>query len=159
LPRRSRPCLWLVDSPAKPRRGGSCAPPSAERQKAVVRRYYEDVLTGRRVDVLEQLIAPGFVGHDPVGARMDRSGYIDAVRMWHDGFRRMAVRIDDQVTEGRLVTTRWSATGTHTGRFVGIEPTGREVTMSGIDIHRLEGDRLVELWEQLDLASLLAQML
>jgi steroid delta-isomerase-like uncharacterized protein len=148
-----------VESGRAPRRAGVCVRPSAEHRKFVVRRYYEDVLTARRLDVLEQLVAPEFVGHDPVGARMDRSGYIDAVRMWHDGFARMVVRIDDQVAEGDRVTTRWSATGTHTGRFVGIPATGREVTMQGIDIHRLEADRLVELWEQLDLASLLAQML
>ena len=124
-----------------------------------MRRYYDEVLTGRRLDVLEQLVAPEFVGHDPVGAKMDRAGYIDAVRMWHTGFGELVVRVEDQVAERDRVTTRWTATGIHTGQFAGIEPTGRKVRIYGIDIHRLEGDRLVELWEQLDLASLLAQML
>jgi steroid delta-isomerase-like uncharacterized protein len=158
LPRRKRLCTWRAAVPG-PRRGGACVPVSADQRKALVRRYYQDVLTARRLDVLEALVAPQFVGHDPIGARMDRSGYIDSVRMWHDGFGRIVVRVDDQVAEGNRVTTRWSATGTHTGRFAGIPATGREVTMSGIDIHRVQSGRLVELWEQLDLASLLAQML
>lgn len=159
MPRRSRPCLRIVDVPARGRRGGACVRPGADRHKAVVRRYYEEVLMGRRIGALEHLIAPGFVGHDPMGARVDRDEYIAAVRMWHNGFRRLAVHVDDQIAEGRFVTTRWSATGTHTGHFAGIGPTGREVTASGIDIHRVEHGQLVEAWEQLDLASLLAQML
>ena len=117
------------------------------------------MVTERRLEVLGELLAPGFVGHDPTGATMDRVEYHDAVRMLHDGFGALVVRIDDQVAEKDRVTTRWTATGTHTGWFAGIPPTGREVTLTGIDIHRLEGDRVVELWEQLDLATLLAQLL
>jgi predicted ester cyclase len=132
---------------------------AGERPKRIVRRYYDEVLTHRRLDVFERLIAPGFVGHDPSGATMDRVGYHDAVRMLHDGFASLNVRIDDQIAERDLVTTRWTATGLHTGPFAGVAPTWRQVTLSGIDIHRLEGDRLVEMWEQLDFASLLAQLL
>ena len=67
--------------------------------------------------------------------------------------------VGDQLAEKDRVSTRWSATGMHTGEFAGIPATGREVTLSGIDIHRVSGDRLVELWEQLDLASLVAQLI
>ncbi len=90
---------------------------------------------------------------------MDRAGYFSAVRMLHDAFDPLTVSIDDQVAERDRVTTRWSAVGTHIGTFAGIPPTGREITLTGIDIHRLAGDRVVELWEQLDLATLLAQLL
>ena len=128
-------------------------------RKRLVGRYYHEVLTGRRLDVLDALLAPGFVGHDPAGAMIDRAGYFSAVRMMHTAFGTLVVRVDDQIAERDRVTTRWSATGTHTGAFAGVPATGREVTMSGIDIHRLDGDRLAELWEQLDLASLLAQLL
>jgi len=117
------------------------------------------VLSDRRLDVLEVLVGHEFVGHHPSGATMDRDGYFAAVRMLHDAFSDLVVSIDDQVAENDRVTTRWSAVGTHTGTFAGIAPTGRNVVISGIDIHRLDGDRLVELWEQLDLASLIAQML
>jgi predicted ester cyclase len=128
-------------------------------RKLVVRRYYDEVLTRRRVDLLEQLMAPGFVGHDPVGATMDRADHMDAIRMLHKGFGRLEVRVDDQVAENDRVTTRWTAIALHTGSFAGIAATWREVMISGIDIHRLDGDQLVEQWEQLDLASLIAQLL
>ena len=104
--------------------------------------------------IVEQSIAFG-----ELTVRVHRETILDAVRMLHDGFGSLTVTIDDQIAERDRVTTRWTATGLHTGWFAGIAPTWREVTISGIDIHRLDGDRLVEMWEQLDLASLLAQLL
>jgi predicted ester cyclase len=145
--------------PLGERRASDCVPIGTDRGKRVVRLYYQAVLAGRRLDVLDDLLAPGFVGHDPAGAMIDRSDYIDAVRMLHAGFSRLIVKVDDQLADKDRVTTRWTATGMHTGAFAGIPPTGREVMLSGIDIHRLRGDRLVELWEQLDLASLVAQLI
>jgi predicted ester cyclase len=130
-----------------------------DRSKRVVRRYYADVFEGRRLDVLELLVAPGFVGHDPAGATMDRDGYFGAVRLLHEAFGRIEVSVDDQVAEKDRVTTRWSAVATHIGEFAGIPPTGRDVILTGIDIHRLDGDRLVELWEQLDLATIISQLI
>jgi predicted ester cyclase len=79
--------------------------------------------------------------------------------MLHEAFAQLVVSIDDQVAEKDRVTTRWSAVGTHIGEFAGIPPTGREIVMAGIDIHRIDGDRLVELWEQLDLSAIISQML
>jgi predicted ester cyclase len=129
------------------------------RAKRLVQRYYQDVIQDRRLDVLHNLVAPGFVGHDPAGATMDRDAYFAAVRMLHEAFGQVEMSIDDQVAEGDRVTTRWSAVATHIGAFAGIPPTGRDVILSGTDIHRLEGDRLVELWEQLDLATLISQLI
>ena len=142
-----------------PRRSSGCVHLLDDQPKRIVQRYYEDVLMGRRLDVLDGLLAPGFVCHDPAGAPIDRSGYFVAVRMMHDGFGRLDVTIEDQLAERDRVTTRWSAKARHTGWFAGIPATDRDVTMCGTDVHRLDGGRLVELWEQLDLASLWAQLL
>jgi steroid delta-isomerase-like uncharacterized protein len=130
-----------------------------DRRARLVRRFYDDVLGNRRLDVLDVLLAPKFVGHDPAGAMMERADYIAAIRMLHDGFANMIVSVNDQLADGDRVTTRWTATAHHTGDFAGIPATGRDVLLSGIDIHRLDGDRIVELWEQLDLASLVAQLI
>ncbi len=142
-----------------PRRRLGCPPVPPGRTKRVVRRYYEDVLIDRRLDVLRELLAPEFVGHDSAGATIDRAGYIAGVRGLLSAFGELSVSIDDQVAESDRVTTRWSAVGRHTGVYAGIAPTGREVLMAGTDIHRIDGDRVDELWEQVDFASLLAQLL
>ena len=142
-----------------PRGRLGCPHASPGHAKRVVRRYYEDVLVGRRLDVLDDLLAPAFVGHDSAGATIDRAGYIAGVRTLLAAFSDLEIWVDDQIAESDRVTTRWSAVGRHTGTFAGIAPTGREVLMAGTDIHRLDGGRVGELWEQVDFASLLAQLL
>jgi len=141
------------------RRRHHCPPLLDDRPKRVVRRFYDEVLTGRRVDLMEAMIAPDFVGFDSTGAMMDATGYVLAVEMLHDGFGELTVTVEAQIAEKDRVTTRWTAIGRHTGSFAGIAPTGREVMLAGTDIHRIDGHRLVELWEQVDFAGVVAQLL
>jgi steroid delta-isomerase-like uncharacterized protein len=142
-----------------PRRGTRCSLPREDRAKRIVRRYYDEVLTGRRLDLLDRLVAPGFCGHDGAGGLMDLPGYRASAQMLHAAFPDPIVTVEDQLAERDRVSTRWWASGTHTGPFAGIPPSGRVVTISGMDIHRLDRGRIAELWEELDVASLLAQML
>ena len=109
--------------------------------------------------MLRRLVGRDFIGHDSGGALMDRIDYISAVEMLHEGFGAITVTIEDQIAEGDRVTTRWSAVARHTGAFAGIAPTGREVMLAGTDIHRLDGGRFAEVWEQIDFASLIAQLI
>jgi predicted ester cyclase len=53
---------------------------------------------------------------------------------------------------------RWSSTGTHNGVFMGIPPTGKPTTVTGIDIFRIAGGKLVELWQNWDQLGLLQQI-
>lgn len=141
------------------RRRHTCPPLPDDRAKRVVRRVYEDALSRRKLDVLADIVAPDFVGYDSAGAMMDRDGYLSAIAMLHDGFAVLDVTVEEQIAEGDRVTTRWTAIATHTGSFAGVAPTWREVMMAGTDIHRVDGHRIVELWEQVDFAGVLAQLL
>ena len=141
------------------RRRHHCPPLPDDRPKRAVRRLYEDVLAARRLDLLEDVLGPDFVGYDSGGAMMDFDGFVAAVEMLHGGFGELTVTVEDQIAERDRVTTRWTAVGRHTGSFAGIAPTGREVMMAGTDIHRVDGHRLVELWEQVDFAGVIAQLL
>jgi steroid delta-isomerase-like uncharacterized protein len=147
-------------APSRSRRGPRCARAHDDDElKRIVHRYYHEVLTHRRVAVLDELVAPDFVGHDGAGALMDREGYRAAAAMLLTAFPDLVAVVEDQVAEGDRVSTRWWASGTHAGEFAGIAPTGRTVTITGIDIHRVGRGRIAELWEELDVATLLAQML
>ena len=64
----------------------------------------------------------------------------------------------DQVAEADKVVTRWSVTGTHAGDFAGVPATGRRVTVTGIQTHRVRHGRLIEHWEELDLRGVLRQL-
>src|SRR5439155_23649162 len=81
--------------------------------KALVRRYYDEVLTGRDRQLLARLLDPSFVSHVSGGPDAGAEAYIAAVGATHAAFPDLVVTVHDQVAEDDKVVTRWSATGTH----------------------------------------------
>ena len=129
-----------------------------EENKALVRRYYQEVLTGHDRDLLARLLDPSLVSHVCGGPDARAGAYAAAVDATHAAFPDLVVTVHDQVAEEDKVATRWSATGTHAGDFAGVPATGRLVTVSGIHIHRVRHGRLIEHWEELNLLGVLRQL-
>ena len=78
--------------------------------------------------------------------------------MFRSAFPDLNVTVEDSIAEGDKVVQRLSQTGTHEGEFMGVEPTGRKVTSSGIIIGRLEDGKAVKEWAQLDQMGLMQQL-
>src|SRR6266511_5287308 len=130
---------------------------SIETNKTLVRRFYDEVLNGRRVEAIHELAIPGYDEHDPLpGQRDGRDGLTDRVGMLINGLA-PTVTIEDVVAEGDRVVARWTNGARHVGDFLGIPPTGRSCAIAGIDIYRLKGDRLAEHWHVIDQLSMLQQ--
>ena len=119
--------------------------------KSLVRRYYEEVLNGRQVQVVDDLIAPDFVNHLPDGNRIDLEVYKQALSQTLAVLPDLHVTIEDQIAEGDKVVTRFRGTGTPQVEYAGIKPTGKPITVTAIHIHRLRDGRLCELWEAINL--------
>jgi predicted ester cyclase len=66
--------------------------------------------------------------------------------------------VEDQVAEGDKVVTRWSFTGIHRGNVMGIAPTGKQVTTSGVMIDRIIGGKIAEEWEEYDSLGMMQQL-
>jgi steroid delta-isomerase-like uncharacterized protein len=131
---------------------------SAETNKALVRRYFDEALNGRQVDVVDELAAIDFQEHDPLpGQREGREGLKDRVSMLVEGLD-PTFTIDDLIAEGDRVVVRWTNSATHSGTFLGIPPTGRSCRFAGIDIFRLDGGQLVEHWHVVDQLTMLQQL-
>jgi steroid delta-isomerase-like uncharacterized protein len=126
--------------------------------KALVRRYYDEVLTGRDRSVLGQLLDPSFVSHVSGGPDVGAGAYAAAVEATFAAFPDLVVTVHDQVAEDDKVATRWSATGTHDGDFAGVPASGRLVTVTGIHVHRVRHGRLAEHWEELNMLGVLRQL-
>ena len=129
-----------------------------EQNKALVRRYYDEVLTGRDRQLLDQLLDASFISHVSGGPDAIVETYVAAVDTTLAAFADLEVKVEDQIAEGDKVATRWRATGTHTGTFAGVGGTGRVITVTGIHVHRVAQGRLVEHWEELNLLGALRQM-
>lgn len=126
--------------------------------KALARRYYDEVLTARNRGVLGQLLDSSFVSHLSDGSGAGAEAYAAAVDATFAAFPGLAVTVHDQVAEDDKVVTRWSAAGTHHGDFAGVPASGRVITVTGIHIHRVRDGRLAGHWEELNMLGVLRQL-
>ncbi|MGW0466931.1 ester cyclase [Streptomyces sp. NPDC003027] len=128
--------------------------------KTTARRFFELASADGGLPPLDEIFDEDYHDHDPANPQ-DVIG-MDAVRReldeWRGGFR-FRFTVEDQIAEGDRVCTRWTWNATHTGDFMGIEATGKEVSMSGTVVHRFREDgKIVEGWWQYDLLGLMGQL-
>lgn len=132
---------------------------STEENKALVRRWLQDVDTGD-VGVVDKYLDPQVVDHNPppFQAQPGFEGAKQAFSYALGAFSDFRHEVEQQLAEGDFVVTRVTGYGKHTGEFMGVPPTGRDVQMEGIAIHRIEDGQIVEHWAQVDAANLLMQL-
>lgn len=132
---------------------------SAEHNKTVVRRFVQEVWSKGNLAAVAELVAPNVVDHNPLpGQAPGIEGIKQVVTTFRNAFPDARFTSEDLVTEGDRVVTRWTGRGTHKSEFEGIAPTGRQVTMTGIDIFRVVGGKIVERWANQDDLGLLRQL-
>lgn len=130
-----------------------------EENKAIVRRWIEDFWNKDSPDSIDELCATNFVLHGaPPGVAADFEGMKRAHAMHHTGFPDMHFTIEDMIAEGDKVATRSTFRGTHEGEWAGIPPTGKQVTIAGIEITRLEGGKYAETWLNMDMLGAMQQL-
>jgi len=130
---------------------------SAKENKAIVRRWNEVVNTGN-VKVLDELAGANYVLHSSGGTRSLedlKKGLHTAGRA---AFPDTRITIEDEVAEGDKVVIRWTIRGTHKGEYMGIAPTGKQVTMTGISVYRIEKGKIVEDWSNSDMLGMMQQL-
>jgi steroid delta-isomerase-like uncharacterized protein len=132
---------------------------ATEHVKEIARRIVEDVWNARDAGAVDQLYAPDFHNRDArPGMSSDRDGIKQTVSATAAAFPDFRLALEDAIADGDVVVTRWTFTGTHTGSFWGIPPTGREVRFTGVTINRLRDGRCVEEWTNSDSLGMLQQL-
>ena len=124
--------------------------------KAMARRFLEETQNLRNLEVVDELVAPGFVGHSEVIAGID--ALKSAIQENLDAFPDLQVTIDDQISSDDTVVTRYSAHGTQHGEYHGLEPTEKEVTYTVVSIHRFADGKIAEGWRVVDRLDILEQL-
>ena len=128
--------------------------------KLVIATAIIDVLNKGQFEKVDELFADELVEHDPyqTKTKSPKENFITAVKAFRSAFPDGVMTIEKQIAEGDFVSTRWSNTGTHLGEFMGIPPTNRKITFTGIFFDRLENGKIVETWANYDLFGLLQQI-
>jgi predicted ester cyclase len=124
--------------------------------KALVQQFFDEVINQRNLAALGQFVSPNAVNHTvPEGLPQAPNQFLGL----HMGaFPDLKVTVEDLLVDGDKVVARVSYRGTHQGAFMGIPPTGKQVTGMGINIFRIANGKMVEHWGLTDRISALRQL-
>jgi steroid delta-isomerase-like uncharacterized protein len=132
----------------------------SQENKALVQRFVEEAFNRGNLNVVDEVYAPSFISHDPAAPEEERSPEYakQFVGMYRSAFPDGHAVVEDLISEGDRVAYRWTYRGTHQGELMGIAPTGKQVTITGITIYRISGGKVEEEWNNFDQLGLLQQI-
>ena len=132
---------------------------SIEENKAIVRRFFEELLSTDNFAVADEILSPDFrfyFAGSP--AAMDLESYMEFLVARRAAFPERRFIVEDMIGEGDKVSARFTMRGTHKGEFRGIAPSGTELTMTGIDMTRISEGKLVEDRVEVDQLGMMQQL-
>ncbi len=135
---------------------------SAEENKVLLQRGYEQIFNQGNLDQIEEFVSTDLVDHEAPPPGMEGLEGIEVlrqfVRVFRDAFPDLQFTAEDMIAEGDKVAARYTMRGTHQGELMGIPPTGNRIEVTGIDIVRFEGGKMVEHWGNSDELGMMQQL-
>lgn len=129
---------------------------STDDNKALVQRFFDEVINQRNLAALDQLVSPNAVNHTvPSGLPQGPNQFLS---MHLNAFPDVKATVEELLADGDKVIARVSYRGTHQGAFRAISPTGKPITVTGINIFRIVNGKLHEHWGLADRLSALQQL-
>ena len=129
---------------------------SVEENKAIFRRIVEEGFNKGNLAIVDELVATDHVNHtDNVHGPEE---YKQFITMYRTAFPDLHMTIEDQIAEGDKVVNRWTSRGTHKGDLMGIPPTGKQTTVTGMYVARIIGGKIVEEWGNFDALGMMQQL-
>ena len=140
---------------------------SSEQNKTIVRRLLEESWKGN-LGVIDELVDRNYVGYDPSipeplrgpGGEHGHSYAVlkEFISTYRAAFSDARITVDDQIAEGDRVATRWTGRGKHDGDLMGVSPTGKQVTVSGLTLSRLANGKVIEEYTNWDTFGMMQQL-
>lgn len=127
--------------------------PMEQANQAVVQRFYEEVVNQKKTEVFKEVFDPKMTEHAlGYGPQLFRDVDLFA------GFPDLHLKVDLWIVKDDLITAVVTASGTQTGEFIGIAPTGKKMTFSQIDIWRIKNGKITDVWHNFASADILQQI-
>lgn len=131
----------------------------SEQNKAIIRRFWDEVFNGRNLDAIDNLFTTDYVYHGPAGQEVrGTEGLKQFLSVYFNAFPDISADVEDIFAEGDKVVSRVTGRGTHQGELMGIAPTGKKIAITVICMNRFVGDRIAEDWELYDLFGMMQQL-
>jgi steroid delta-isomerase-like uncharacterized protein len=133
---------------------------STDENRADIRRLFAEVFNGGDIDVVDKLVATDVLGHDATSPEPKRglASVKQVAVLFRTAFPNGRFPLEDLIAEGDKVVARWGLQGTQQGAFMGVAPTGKPVSVTGIVIYRLAGGKIAEYWGNFDTLGLMQQL-
>ena len=146
--------------PSQPPKMAECITTTPEENLAAARRWYDEALNQRKLEVLDEILWPNAVHHaglfpDAVGADAVKGSLAPLSAAFPD----IRFTVDDVLADDDTVLVRWTGKGTHTGTpFLGVATSGKPVEWSGMNAFRFQCGRIIEGWSEANGLALLRQV-
>lgn len=130
----------------------------SEGNKTMARRFYSEVMQQGNLAMLDDIVAPNFVDHNPAPEQEPGSaGVKQFVTALRNAFSNLKVTVEHMVAEGDMVVAHVACRGKHTGELMGVPPSGKDVVMRVSDLVRIENGRAVDRWGVEDMSGFMPQ--
>lgn len=128
--------------------------------KSLVRRMYEEVWNGRRLEVARELISPSHAVQvtDAADSGVGPEAYARDVTEFVNAFPDLKFTVLDMIAENDKVVVFWNIAGTHQGEFRGIAATGKKISVDGITINQLANGKIMDSYVSVDMWGMMRQL-
>jgi steroid delta-isomerase-like uncharacterized protein len=128
--------------------------------EAIVRRLYSEAWNKRKLDVVSQIISPSHGLQAPTlsGSSVGPEAYKSQISVFLAAFPDLRFTIEDTVVDKDNVVARWTFTGTHKGKFMGVSATNAKVSVDGMTLHHLAGGKIIDSFTNWDALGMLRQL-
>ncbi len=139
---------------------GTAAARAITRADSVVSRIYEEIFNTGKLGQVDTLIAAEYIDHNPIGpgGKSGIEGFKQTVKALRFAFPDLRFTVEEMIVNGDKVVTRTTMQGTHKNSFMQVDPTDKQVTVTGFDIYRIADGIVAERWGTLDGLTLMQQM-
>ena len=124
--------------------------------KTLAKRFYEEILNGRNMDVADEILAPQYIDHSASAPGLEN--FKRYLTMITSVFPNINVAIEDMLADDDKVAARLTVRGTQSGSFRGFPAKGGQATWSGMDIIQVSNGKIVERWSERDFLHMLVQL-
>ncbi len=126
--------------------------------KRLIRRVPEELYGQGKLDLIDELFAENYVGHEAIMGETDREGLAKAVQGYRRAFPDLRMEVLDTIREGDRVAVRWRSTGTHQGELFGRPATHKRATVEGLSMATFRDGKITESWVQMNGLRMLQQL-
>ena len=133
-------------------------PATLEANKAIVRRFIDEIFLGGNFESVDALLTEDFTPHSWGSMQPGRDGLKEAIQRVQQGISDERMTIEDMIAEGDRVAVRLTSSATHTGDFMGMPASGKRYEIGEIHIFRIRDGRVSEHWHQADFMGMMKQL-